>query len=98
MSQQFDNDGVWDCLMAFGRWLDANGFESYDPYDIWGTKYGLFSRRLYYRTPLVGTPLVAPLVLMEVIGPSLRALMVKKERFASADAQMALGFLNLYRI
>ena len=98
MSQQFDSDGVWDCAMAFVRWLDTSGFESYDPYDIWGTKYGLFSRRLYYRVPLVGIPLIAPLLLMEMIHPSLRRVFVKKERFASADAQLALAFLNLYKV
>ena len=84
--------------MAFGRWLDTTGFESYDPYDIWGTKYGLFSRRLYYRVPLVGIPLIAPLLLMEMIHPSLRSVLVKKERFPSADAQLALAFLNLYKV
>ena len=98
MSQQFDSDGVGDCVMAFIRWLDTRGFESYDPYDIWGTKYGLFSRRLYYRVPLVGIPLIAPLLLMEMIHPSLRSVLVKKERFPSADAQLALAFLNLYKV
>ena len=98
MNREVDRDAVLNCLMAFCRWLDAAGFESYDPYDIWGTKYGLFSRRLYYRVPLVGIPLIAPLLLMEMIHPSLRSVLVKKERFASADAQLALAFLNLYKV
>jgi hypothetical protein len=81
----------------FLTWLDKAGYESYDPYDIWGTRYGLWSRKVYYAKGKLGIPLVAPIVAMELICPSLRKLFVKKERFATADAQLLLGFLNLYQ-
>jgi hypothetical protein len=41
--------------------------------------------------------MTAPLLLMEIIFPRLRGLFVKKERFPTADAQLALAFLNLYQ-
>ncbi len=34
-------------IRAFDTWLSETGYASYDPYDIWGTRFGLFSRRLY---------------------------------------------------
>lgn len=79
----------------FAAWLEETQGESYDPYDLWGTRYGLFSRRLYYANPPLGLPLVAPLLLAEILCPSLRKLLVRKQRFATADAQLALAFLNL---
>jgi len=86
-----------DSIEAFARWLEHNGYASYDPYDVWGTKYGLVSRRLYYRIPVLGTLLVAPVIIMEMVCPQLRRLIVEKQRFATAEAQLALGFLNLYQ-
>ena len=35
---------------------------------------------------------------MEVIGPRFRKLLVRKQRFPTADAQLPLAFLNLYEI
>jgi len=81
----------------FIRWLDRAGYESYDPYDIWGTRYGLWSRKVYYAQGKLAIPLVAPMVTVELIWPSLRKLFVKKERFATADAQVLLGLLNIYQ-
>ena len=37
-----------DAINVFESWLDANGDSSFDPYDVWGTRYGLKARRLYY--------------------------------------------------
>src|SRR5204863_8858077 len=44
----------------------------------------------------LGYALTAPVILMEVLCPRLRALIVGKNRFPTADAQLALAFLNLY--
>jgi hypothetical protein len=98
MPGQADQEVLRNGVNAFVRWLESEGYESYDPYDIWGTRYGLMSRRIYYRAPLLGAFLVAPLLLMEMICPELRRLMVKKQRFATAEAQLVLGFLNLYQL
>ena len=82
----------------FAAWLARTQGESHDPYDLWGTRYGLFSRRLYYAKHPLGVPLVAPLLLAEILCPSVRALFVGKQRFATADAQLALAFLNLHAL
>jgi len=86
-----------DMLLKFTAWLEKVGYDSYDPYDIWGTCYGQLARRLYYAKNPMGVALVGPIILMEIICPSLRSLFVKKGRFATADAQLVLGFLNLHR-
>lgn len=82
----------------FTAWLDRVGYASYDPYDIWGTRYGLRARKLYYARNPLGTLLVAPLVLLEIVWPSSRQLFVEKQRYATADAQLVLAFLNLFRV
>ena len=99
MNKHFSlNKDIQDTIMKFVAWLEKAGYESYDLYDIWGTRYGLWARRLYYAKNPLGLVLTAPVILMEMICPSLRALFVKKERFATADAQLALGFLNLHKV
>lgn len=80
----------------FVGWLDRSGYESFDPYDLWGTRYGLWSRKHYYANGWIGLPLVAPIVLADLVLPSLRRAFVEKDRFATADAQLILAFLNLY--
>jgi hypothetical protein len=80
----------------FSAWLERAGYASYDPYDIWGTRYGRCARRLYYSKHPAGMGLIAPVILMEIVCPWLRALFVKKARFATAEAQLVLAFLNLH--
>ncbi len=89
---------LWRAVEAFVAWLQKAGCDSYDPYDIWGTAFGLFSRRLYYRHPVLGLPLIAPILGMEILCPRWRKWFVPKERFATADAQLILAFANLYQL
>jgi hypothetical protein len=89
---------LWPAIDKFSAWLDASGYATYDPYDIWGTRYGKWARRLYYRKHPLGTVMTAPVVLMEIAFPGLRGLFVRKDRYPTADAQLALAFLNLYQI
>ncbi len=90
------SDELWTAARKFAAWLDRSGYESYDPYDVWGSKYGRFARRLYYEKHPAGAALTAPLILMEIVCPRLRGLFVKKDRYPTADAQLVLAFLNLY--
>jgi hypothetical protein len=89
---------LWPAIRSFEDWLKKNGSASHDPYDLWGTALGLKVRSIYYRKGKLGVPLVAPFLLLEIVCPSLRSLFVEKQRFATADAQLALAFLNLYRV
>ena len=85
---------IASAVLAFERWLEQGGYASYDPYDLWGTRYGVWSRALYYRRSALGLPFVGPLVITDVVWPQVRTVLVPKNRYASADAQLALGFLN----
>jgi hypothetical protein len=91
-------DELWTALTTFRRWLAASGGVSYDPYDLLGTRYGRWARRLYYDKHPLGALMNAPLILVELIAPWLRSLLVDKDRFATADAQLALGLMNLHQI
>ena len=82
----------------FTRWLERVGYGSFDPYDLWGTRYGLFARRLYYAKNPIGLPLIAPILAVETLCPGLRGLFVRKLRYATADAQLLLAFLNLHEL
>ena len=90
------NGELWAAAHKFTAWLDRHGYASFDPYDIWGTRYGRLARRLYYQKHPAGVILTAPVLLMEILCPSLRGLFVKKDRYPTADAQLALAFLNLH--
>ena len=89
---------VSEGIKRFEGWLEKNGFASFDPYDVWGTKYGLFARRTYYEKGKIGLPFIAPIILLEALCPSLRSWFVKKDRFGTADGQLTTAFLNLYRV
>ncbi len=89
---------LWRAIDKFLHWLQAHGYESYDPYDIWGTSFGCFARRVYYKFPLAGVPLVAPFLLLEKLAPGARRLLVSQKRYAIVDAQLALAFLNIFHL
>ena len=89
---------LWAVAEKFMGWLEVEGYAAYDPYDVWGTRYGRLARRLYYRKNPLGVLLTAPVLLMEIVGPSLRRLLVDKQRYATADAQLALAFMNAYEV
>ena len=91
-------DSLSAACSRFLNWLDKAGYFSYDPYDIWGTSYGLWSRKMYYARGRLAISLVAPFVAVDLFCPSLRRLLVKKERYATCDAQLLLAFLNLHEL
>src|ERR1044071_890214 len=58
-----------DSIRRFDKWLRNVGYESNDPYDIWGTTYGVAARRIYYRHSRLGAPLIAPVLLGDILFP-----------------------------
>jgi len=94
--EKLTNEDLWAALERFRAWLEKTGNASYDPYDLPSTRYGRWARRLYYEKHSFGVVLNAPMILIELIAPSIRSLFVQKERYATADAQLALAFMNLH--
>jgi hypothetical protein len=92
------NEELWTALERFIEWLKKADGASYDPYDLPSTRYGRWARRLYYEKHPAGVVVTAPLILIELLAPSLRSLFVQKGRFATADAQLALAFMNLHQV
>lgn len=84
-------------IHLFTRFLDSNGFSSYDQYDFWNTQYGIFSKKVYYKNKFLGIPFVAPVFTLELLAPGSRKLVTTKKRFPIADAHLIMGFVNLYQ-
>jgi hypothetical protein len=98
MAHLRDGDALAHAVERFDAWLEKNGPASFDPYDLWGTPYALKSRELYYGKSAFGFLRIAPILATEVLAPSARRFIVKKERFATADGQLLLAFLNLFSL
>lgn len=82
----------------FINWLDRNGYTSYDVYDFWSCKLGIDAKILFNKNKYLATPLVGMIQLFDSFFPHARYLFSKKKRFPLADAQLATGFLNYYRV
>ncbi|WP_321417424.1 hypothetical protein [uncultured Desulfobacter sp.] len=81
----------------FENWLNTYGFYSFDQFDFWGSKLGVFSKKLFEKNKAAGAPIVILLQFLESYMPSTRKLFAEKRRFAIGDAHFALGYLNLYK-
>jgi hypothetical protein len=89
---------IWNSVRQFESWLADYGYSSYDPYDIWGSKFGVISRRIFYYNQFLGLFFIAPILLIDTLIPQARRFFLKKQRFATADAQLLIAFLNLFQI
>jgi len=97
MLRDEDTRLIGESVARFLRWLEVFGFTSYDQFDFWGSRAGVFARRLYYRQKYLAAPLMLTLQLLESFLPRCRALFAARRRFAIGDAHFVLGFANLYR-
>lgn len=88
---------IREMIGKFGAWLERAGYAAYDPYDLSGTRYGKWTRRLYYDRHALGALMAGQIVLLEIVCPGARALFVKKNRYATAEGQLVLAFLNLHQ-
>ena len=88
---------IENSLRQFLRWLESHGFTSYDQFDFWASKVGIFSKKLFYKRKILALPLALKLQVLESFFPRSRIFFARKKRFAIGDAHFALGFMNLYR-
>ncbi len=89
-------DKVFGVLTHFTEWLDAYGETSRDHQSFFAGPIGGYAKSLYYRSPLIGTAAVAPMIFCEAFLPSARRLFHHPIRFPIADAHYAMGFAFLY--
>jgi len=84
-------------VQRFIGWLDKNGSQTFDPYDLMTTRYASFARKIYFKNALLGLPFVFPIVFADMIFPGMRKILVHKKRYAIVEAHLAMGFMNMYR-
>jgi hypothetical protein len=87
---------VSDALSGFTEWLDAYGEKSWDYQSFFASPVGGRAKALYYRSRLIGTAAVSPMIFCEAFLPSARRLFHHPLRFPIADAHYAMGFAFLY--
>src|SRR5438552_2143599 len=89
-------DRISDVLANFTEWLGAYGQTSWDHQSFFAGSVGGRAKSLYYRSRLIGTAAVAPMIFFEAFLPSARRLFHHPLRFPIADSHYAMGFAFLY--
>ncbi len=91
-------DYIYKNIEKFISWLNSYGEYSQDHQDYYASKYGRWSKRMYYDNPVVGKFIVAPLILLEAFAPSTRKFFYPPMRLSISDAHFAMGFAYLYQL
>jgi hypothetical protein len=89
---------VRESVLRFASWLDRYGETSYDFQTFYASDLTRNAKALYYKSRLLGTIAVAPIIFCEAFVPSARALFWKRQRFPIADAHFAMGFALLSQV
>ena len=87
-----------ESILRFAGWLDRYGETSYDFQTFYARDLTRNIKALYYKSPMLGTMAVAPIIFCEAFVPSARALFWKRQRFPIADAHYAMGFALLSQV
>jgi hypothetical protein len=82
-------------LDRFTAWLDQYGEFSWDHQSYFAGPFGRRAKALYYRSRVLGTLAVSPMILSEALWPGARRLFARPVRFPIADAHYAMGFAYL---
>ena len=98
MISEADLEELQGAVLRFVKWLDRYGETSYDHQSYFASDLGRKAKSLYYRSPLLGTAAVAPMIFSEAFLPSARRFFFKPQRFPIADAHYAMGFAMLSQV
>src|SRR5690606_30742791 len=82
----------------FVKWHRNFGDVSYDRMDFWGSQFGIFAKRVFYKSKLVGAPFALIGLLLENYLPNVQKLFAKPHREVIGDAHFALAYMNLYEL
>ena len=96
--KKLSRDEINSAIEQFLGWLEKYGENSHDLMDFYGSRFGNFTKRIFYKNKIIGTPLALFALLQETFFPSLLRLYAKPHRESIGDSHYALGFLNLYEI
>ena len=81
----------FDSLKSLDAWLEKNGWQGYDPYDIRGTRFFIFSQKVKYAGSGLNFLLDRNPMLLR------RIFRIRKQINAKAMALFARAYLNLYK-
>ena len=95
--KQNQTGAVGEVLTNFVKWLERYGETSWDHQSFFAGPVGGRAKALYYRSRLLGTAAVGPMIFSEAVLPSARRLFHHPIRFPIADAHYAMGFGFLYQ-
>lgn len=71
---------------------------TYDPYDLWKTRLGLWLRKFFYKNGKITIPIMAPFFILDVYAPKLIRAFLKPQEYPIVRASAALSALNIYEI
>jgi len=80
------------------QWAEEEKYQSYDWWDMWGTRIGQQAKSLYFRSKVFGSPLVAAIMLVDLLYPKFRQYLVERRGFPICYSHFGLGYLNLYEV
>jgi hypothetical protein len=98
MTNGVELEKVQATVLRFVEWLDRYGETSYDHQSYFASDWGRGAKALYYRSRLLGTLAVSPMILSEAFLPGARRFFWKPQRFPIADAHYAMGFAFLFQL
>jgi len=95
MEKNINLTSITTKLKKFIKWLENYGEISYDHQTYFAGRLGGKAKEIYYKKPLLGATLVAPMIFSESFIPKVRPMFHCKQRFPIADAHYAMGFAML---
>lgn len=54
-------------IESYDAWVRREGLKSIDPHDIWSSRYGIISKKIFYKFPVFGSFTAAPLFGLQFI-------------------------------
>ena len=71
---------------------------TYDPYDLWKTRLGLWLKKIYYEKGRITTPLVAPFFILDAYAPGLIRAFINPQEYPIVRAFAVMSALNFHEL
>lgn len=78
--------------------LLGSGLSTYDPYDLWKTKFGRSLKKHYYKKGRIAIPILVPFALLDTYAPQCIRKFIKPQEYPIVRALAVLTALNIYEI